>query len=53
MPAESEVPHFDGPWREGRRVYFAADTAVVLTAGADPFRIALGLHSETVDHLLS
>ena len=53
MPSESEVPHFDGPWREGRRVYFAADTAVVLTAGADPFRIALGLHPETIDRLLS
>ena len=26
---------------------------MVLTAGADPFRIALGLHPETVDHLLS
>ena len=24
----------------------------MLTAGADPFRIALGLHLETVDHLL-
>ena len=53
MPSESEVPRFDGPWREGRRVYFAADVAVVLTAGADPFRIALGLHPETVDRLLS
>ena len=52
MPSDSEVPRFDGPWREGRRVYFAADTAVVLTAGADPFRIALGLHPETVDRLL-
>ena len=47
------MPHFDGPWREGRRVYFTADTAVVLTAGADPFRIALGLHPEMVEHLLS
>ena len=53
MPSESDVPRFDGPWREGRRLYFAADTAVVLTAGADPFRIALGLHPETVDRLLS
>ena len=53
MPSDSEVPRFDGPWREGRRVYFAADTAVVLTAGADPFRIALGLHPEMVDRLLS
>ena len=26
---------------------------MVLTAGADPFRIALGLHPDTVDHLLS
>ena len=47
------MPRFDGPWRESRRVYFAADTAVVLTAGADPFKIALGLHPETVDRLLS
>ena len=53
MPSDSDVPRFDGPWREGRRVYFAADTAVVLTAGANPFRIALGLHPETVDRLLS
>ena len=28
------------------------DTTVVLTAGADPFRIALGLHPEMVDRLL-
>ena len=53
MPSDSDVPRFDGPWQEGRRVYFAADAAVVLTAGADPFRITLGLHPETVDHLLS
>ena len=33
-------------------MFFAADVAVVLTAGADPFRIPLGLHAATVASLL-
>ena len=42
-----------GVWREGRRVFFAADVAVLLTAGAAPFRIPLGLHPATVSDLLA
>ena len=37
----------------GRRVFFAADVAVAITAGSNPFRIPLSLHPETIKGLLA
>ena len=36
----------------GHCVFFAADVAVVITAGSNPFQIPLGLHPEMIKGLL-
>ena len=52
VPAEGEVGGLSGQWRTGCRVFFAADTTVILTTGHAPFRLPLGLHeTSVVEHL--
>ena len=40
-------------WCAGHRVFFAADTMVILTVGYVPFRLPLGLHETYVAEHLS
>ena len=39
-------------WVPGRRVQISGDVAIVLTDGAPPFRIALGLSESSVAALI-
>ena len=48
VPTEGSVGRFSGVWHKDCRVFFAADMAVLLTAGAAPFCIPLGLHPSTI-----
>ena len=52
VPAEGEVGGLSGQWHTGCRVFFAADTAVIFTAGHAPFWLPLGSHETSVaEHL--
>ena len=52
VPAGGEVGGLSGQWRTGCQVFFAADTAVILTAGYAPFWLPLGLYETSVaEHL--
>ena len=48
VPVEGEVGGLGGQWRTGCRMFFAADTAGILTVGHVPFWLPLGLHKTSV-----
>ena len=53
VPTEGEVGELSEQWHAGCHVFFAADTAVILTAGHLPLQLPLGLHETSVAEHLS